>query len=134
MSTTIRPELSTKNPYHISKHRYYELKHFCLQYPEWKREYERLSYISNSGVRQVTDNNWADPVGNLAVKMADLTKKMDLVEKTAECVDPVIGPYIFEAVTNGRSYVWLKTVMDIPCGKDYYYDIYHKYFKLLSRG
>lgn len=29
-------ELSEKNPYYISKHRYYELKHFCLQYPEWK--------------------------------------------------------------------------------------------------
>lgn len=30
-----RKTLSKKNPYHISKHRYYELKHFCLQYHEW---------------------------------------------------------------------------------------------------
>lgn len=29
-------ELSERNPYYISKHRYYELKHFCLQYPEWE--------------------------------------------------------------------------------------------------
>ena len=28
-----RAQLSAKNPCHIPKHRYYELKHFCLQYP-----------------------------------------------------------------------------------------------------
>ena len=32
MGTTLRAELSEKNPYWIEKHRYYELKHFCLQY------------------------------------------------------------------------------------------------------
>lgn len=32
-----KPELSEKNPYHLSRHRYYELKHFCFQYPEWKK-------------------------------------------------------------------------------------------------
>lgn len=32
-----KPELSKKNPYHLSRHRYYELKHFCFQYPEWKK-------------------------------------------------------------------------------------------------
>ena len=39
MGTTIRPELSEKNPYWIERHRYYELKHFCLQYPIWKKAY-----------------------------------------------------------------------------------------------
>lgn len=32
-----RAQLSVKNPCHIPKHRYYELKHFCLQYPDWKK-------------------------------------------------------------------------------------------------
>ena len=41
MSTVIRPEISKKNLYWIPKHRYYELKHFCLQYPEWKKNYRR---------------------------------------------------------------------------------------------
>lgn len=35
MSTQIRPETSQKNPYWIPKHRYYELKHFVMQYPAW---------------------------------------------------------------------------------------------------
>jgi hypothetical protein len=42
MGTTIRPELSEKNPYWIEKHRYYELKHFCLQYPIWRKAYSVL--------------------------------------------------------------------------------------------
>lgn len=32
MATTIRPEVSKKSKYWIERHRYYELKHFCLQY------------------------------------------------------------------------------------------------------
>ena len=43
MATTIRPELSEKNPYWIEKHRYYELKHFCLQYPIWRKAYVSLN-------------------------------------------------------------------------------------------
>lgn len=34
MATKIRPVLSEKNKYYIDKHRYYELKHFCLQYDD----------------------------------------------------------------------------------------------------
>lgn len=35
----VKPELSKANRYWISKHRYYELYHFCLQYYEWEKEY-----------------------------------------------------------------------------------------------
>ena len=34
----VKPELSKRNPYKLDKHRYYELKHFCLQYPDWKKK------------------------------------------------------------------------------------------------
>ena len=47
MGTTIRPELSEKNPYWIEKHRYYELKHFCLQYPIWRKTYSALDGLTN---------------------------------------------------------------------------------------
>ena len=39
MATVIRAKISEKNKYYIDKHRYYELKHFCLQYNEWKKAY-----------------------------------------------------------------------------------------------
>lgn len=47
MSKSLRhPELSEKNPYWIERHRYYELKHFCLQYPLWKKMYEAIDGAS----------------------------------------------------------------------------------------
>ena len=38
-----RAEVSKRNKYYISKHRYYELKHFCLQYSEWTKAVRMLN-------------------------------------------------------------------------------------------
>ena len=38
----VKSELSQNNKYWIPRHRYFELKHFCLQYPEWKKKYIEL--------------------------------------------------------------------------------------------
>lgn len=54
MGTTIRPEISKKNRYWIDKHRYYELKYFCLQYPTWKKAHSSLDSIKNAEIR-ITD-------------------------------------------------------------------------------
>lgn len=43
MGTVVRADISKKNAYWIDKHRYYELKHFCLQYPIWAKTYAELS-------------------------------------------------------------------------------------------
>ena len=48
MGTVIRPDISRKNKYWIDKHRHYELKHFCLQYPEWKKAYNAKPVIPSS--------------------------------------------------------------------------------------
>lgn len=53
MGNIIRAEVSEKNPYWIEKHRHYELKHFCLQYPIWKKAYSSVSYRGF-----VTEYNW----------------------------------------------------------------------------
>ena len=42
----IRPELSKKNQYWIDRHRYYELKHFCLQYKNWKVYIQEIDGMS----------------------------------------------------------------------------------------
>ena len=62
MGTRIRPELSEKNKYWISKHRYYELKHFCLQYPLWRKAYAALEELTIKSpiLEELTTNNNAD--------------------------------------------------------------------------
>lgn len=135
MATTIRPEVSVKNRYYIDKHRHYELKHFCLQYPKWKKAYIEtldtgvpLSMIDGSCM---TDGVY-DPESSRAATRLYYSKRMQILENVAKDADKYLWQYILKAVTEGLSYTYLKTKLDIPCGKDMYYDRYRRFFWLLS--
>ena len=137
MATIIRPELSIKNKYHIDKHRHYELKHFCLQYPTWKKEYvdlDSLGLASSMGERIPMTNLPGDPTAKRAIIKAQLNERIEMIEKIAKEADNFLSQYILKAVTENLSYTYLKTKMDIPCGKDMYYDRYRKFFWLLSKA
>lgn len=137
MATLIRPELSLKNKYHIDKHRHYELKHFCLQYPEWKRAYADFddTSVSLSSIENVpTSNMPGDPTAKRALMKARYSERIDLVEKIALETDMYLHNYILKAVTENLSYTYLKSRLDIPCSRDTYYDRYRKFFWLLSQS
>lgn len=136
MATVIRPELSIKNRYWIDKHRHYELKHFCLQYPVWKKSYADLDSVGitiSTTDRMPTSNLPGDPTCNRAVAKAQLIERIEMVERIAKEADDYLWNYILKAVTENLSYTYLKTKLDIPCGKDMYYDRYRKFFWLLSK-
>lgn len=135
MTTSIRPEISIKNKYYIDKHRHYELKHFCLQYPMWKREYEILGVptLSSSVAGRIPSSNLhSDPTANFVLRKAYYSEKIKMIEDVAMKADKYLYKYILKAVTEGLSYTYLKNKMDIPCGKDMYYDRYRRFFWLLS--
>lgn len=137
MATVIRPEISAKNKYYIDKHRYYELKHFCLQYNEWKKAYTACceSIIFASRYEQMPANSMpSDLTAKYAVKRAQYGERIAMVETLARETDEFLYPYILKAVTEGLSYTYLKTRLDIPCGRDMYYDRYRKFFWLLSEA
>ncbi len=136
MATKIRPELSIKNKYHIDKHRHYELKHFCLQYPNWKRTYTELDQSSmalSTFDRMPSNNTPGDPTARRATAKAQLIERIEMVEKVAKETDDYLCNYILKAVTEGLSYTHLKSRLDMPCGKDMYYDRYRRFFWLLSK-
>ena len=135
MATLIRPELSTKNRYWINKHRHYELKHFCLQYPLWKQEcsmYSSPSISSSMADRMPSSNVPGDPTAKWVMRKAYYQERIKLIEDIAKETDRYLYEYILKAVTEELSYTYLKTKMGIPCGKDMYYDRYRKFFWLLS--
>ena len=135
MGTTIRPELSDRNPYWLPKHRYYELKHFCLQYPLWKRACVKIigSTKSLSIVENIpTSNLPGDPTGAMATLIGYYNEKIKMVENAAKESDIYLHDYILKAVTEDLSYTYLKTKLEMPCGRDMYYDRYRKFFWLLS--
>ena len=131
MGTVIRPTVSNKNRYQISKHRYYELKHFCLQYPEWKDLYLSRSLYSRS-FNEIKSRMY-DSTADKAIQQAELAHNMAIIENTAIDTDPDLSIYIFKAVTEGVSYPYLQTVMDIPCGRDMFYERYRRFFWLLDQ-
>lgn len=137
MGTNYRAKISKKNKYWISKHRFYEIEHHCLQYKEWKDEYLALSTQGIKGVDydgMPHGTNVSNPTENVGMRMAMLKDKIDLVEKTAEEADPSLAKYILKAVTNeGISFNYLKMVMGIPCEKDMYYNRRRKFYWLMSQ-
>ena len=136
MSTIIRAKISEKSKYYIDKHRYYELKHFCLQYPGWKKAYSELieygaaiSSINN----EFRNNEISDPTAKIAMMKVYCMDRIEMIEKAAMATDKYLYKYIILAVTEGHSYTYLKTRLDIPCSRDTYYERYRKFFWLLSQ-
>lgn len=136
MSTLIRPELSETNRYWIEKHRYYELKHFCLQYPLWRHAYNSLIVYPCSWPQLVPPcktNVVSDPITKHIDERMYYADRMKMVEQVAKETDEELSCYILETITEGISYDHLKARTGIPCCKDVYYDLYRRFFWLLSK-
>lgn len=135
MATVIRPEISEKNKYYIDKHRYYELKHFCLQYKEWKKSYELCNdslIFAATFEKTHSGGTPSDLTAKYAMRKVLYAERIKMIETAAKEADDFLYPYILQAVTEGLSYTYLKAKLGIPCGRDMYYDRYRRFFWLLS--
>lgn len=136
MSTTTRPELSKKNKFWIERHRYYELKHFCLQYPEWKKSLASIETTIAAPaelIRICDTNNIPDPVSKCVEARMFYIDRIAMVERAAKNADADLANYILKGVTASLSYDILRARMDIPCCREVYYEAYRRFFWLLDR-
>lgn len=136
MGTGTRPELSPKNKYFVERNRYYELKHFCMQYPLWKRELSVLDGYRDRSRSEIifSSGEPSDPTNTYAESREYYQDRIALVEKVAKDTDPVVGHYILKAITKGFSYDTASTHWRIPCSRDIYYELYRKFFWLLDKA
>lgn len=136
MSTTIRPEVSSKNEYWIERHRYYELKHFCLQYPIWKKartSIDGLVHSPNSLDIFSKTNRISDPTERCAEARMYYSERIDMIDHVANQVGEDLSEYIIRGITEGLSYDILRMRYNIPCCKDVYYNLYRKFFWTLNK-
>lgn len=136
MGTYIRAEISKKNKYWIDRHRYYELKHFCLQYKFWQEAFLSIDSIAGKIPEWVPISNtglYSNPTERAMMARKYYRDKIKMVEKAAQLVDPVLGYYILKAVTEGRSYESMKARHNVPCGRDLFYENYRKFFWILNK-
>ena len=136
MTTYIRPEISSKKKHWIPRHRQYELKHFCLQYPTWKELYLEFSDPSiplSMIERAPTSNMPGDPTEKRALMRVYYAERMEMIERAAKDADLYLYEFLLKAVTEGLSYTYLKARLNIPCSRDTYYDRYRRFFWLLDK-
>lgn len=130
----IRAELSGKNKYYLSKHAFYMVYHYAMQYPDWKQEYDSLSDSLKGADGMPGKNSMpGKPTENTGIKRAELKTKMELVEITAQETDKDLAEYILLGVISGNSYNYLKMVHNIPCGRNQFYNLRRKFYYLLSK-
>lgn len=73
-----------KTEYELSKHRFYELKHFALQYSKWKEMYENADGWSGEG----------DTTSKDGIRRGDLKTYMTMVEDCARLTGCDILQYV----------------------------------------
>lgn len=138
MSTNTRPELSEKNRWWISKHRYYELMHFCRQYPDWKEQISQIDGLPSSpaGQERIQSGQTADPTAVYGEARAWLSRRIELVDKAAyeACDHQFWYTILVEGVTENVSYDVLEARKGImPVSRDKWYDIYRRFFWTLDK-
>lgn len=128
----MRTELSTKNKYWIPKHRYLELKNFCLQYPDWKLALNSITLLkANSQIS--SSGNFSDPTETIALKRDNYLQKISMVEDTAKESDYTLYQWLIKGITGPYGYDYLKYQLNIPASRDMYYDRYRRFFWILDK-
>lgn len=137
MATIISPEITEKSPWWIPRQRYYELKHFCLQYPDWKIQLKILDGIQYQAPYTDMPKNavmeFQDPTGDSASKRASLSRRIEMIERAADEAGADLSNYILKGVTEGISYSILQLKLSVPCNRNEFYDTYRKFFFILDK-
>lgn len=129
---SIKTELSRNNKYWIPKYRYLELKNYCLQYPGWKMALKEMNYLKTK-TEIIPSGNVPDPTNDYALKRLKYEQSIEFIESIARATDPCIADWLIKGVTENYTYDYLRCKMDIPAGREMYYDRYRKFFWILDK-
>ena len=101
--------------YELSRHRFAELKHFCMQYEEWKRCY-------------ILRDEQSLPPPETAIPKTAYLNAIRLIETTASDTSTILGSYILNSVTRDVSI----RQIDPPCDSKTFDFYRRKFFWMLS--
>lgn len=129
----MKNEISKKNPYWIPRHRYLELKNWCMQYHDWEEEYYSCIHLTSKIPRGEKSSNVSDPTSKMAIHMSELKKKMDLVNKICEEVAPNYSTTLLVALINNYSYDDVVMCHQTLPSRSEWYKTRRKFFYILSQ-
>lgn len=136
-----RNELSTRNPWYLPRHRFLELKHYCLQVPDWeKRIHELKLSIGPSGPKTFgsvtpTPTYPGIPHEKEIIECDQLQRKINLIIFSSNLMTQ--APYaeaLRAAVTKGETFEFLSQKYDLAISRDHWYkNYYRKFFWVLDK-
>lgn len=134
MGTNIRNKISESNPYYLSKHEYLTVRHFALQYPDWKKQKTEVESRIRYGfdLTPIQNGRINKPVESAQEAAEKYSVRMNVVEQSAKIAGGDIWEYLLIGVTTECNYDYLRLMKHIPCCKDTYYKMYRKFYWLLN--
>lgn len=134
----MKSEISEKNPYYIPKHRYYELYHFCLQYPMWRKAYNSLVELSHrpEDLLLFNTNEHGDPTARCAEAKEYYFSRIQMIRHAIEKVDTdgILFNWLLMNVTDNVSYDAMDTKYRMPVSRDKFYKKRREFFWYLSKA
>ncbi|MBQ6384731.1 MAG: hypothetical protein IJJ38_00990 [Lachnospiraceae bacterium] len=129
---------SKSNPYWLSKHNFLMVVHFCLQYPEWQREKEEILLDAQASGIRYTDMPKGtafdpDPTMEAGGRLAELSRRIDIINKTAYEISPQLARWLIKGVTENLSYESLRSAHGLPCGDKQYRKIRQRFYYEVSK-
>ncbi len=97
-----RAELSKKNPYHIPRYRYYELKYFCRQYDDWKKALTLIDgwQTSPNDISGIIKGCPPEsPTERIALSRVFYSSCIDIVDRCIAELDTALAPYMLLTVS-----------------------------------
>ena len=126
---------SYSGKYRMTKAQYLSAKYYALRYNEWVNEYHDICDTS-SGIKYSDmpkgSFNTGSMVEDAAIKAEKIHDRIKLIEQTAYEAEPELSSYLLKAVTNTDiTYHQLRTLTNIPCGKNMFYNARRKFYWML---
>ena len=122
---------NTVAKYNISKHRYLELYHYCMQYPEWIKELKELRGLRSH--EQTAGTGLSNPTASAAIKAAEISARCKTIEDTAYEANKEIAMYILAGVTDEECTYKTLEARGMPASRTLYYRGRRKFYYLLSQ-
>lgn len=129
-----RAELSQKNKYYLPKQEYLTAVHWCMRYPDWKRELS-VSPDMSGAIRYDLDRvqtSAGNKLEDIAIKRVEIENKVMIMENAAKRAAPGFYMYLLDGVGYGLTF-WQLKKRGIPCGKNLYYAARQYFYWLIAQ-
>ena len=128
----IRMQHSPNGKYYISRCAFRTVYNYCLMFHEWEAEYH-----NSVGLRSTHSDGGSgtpgDPTASQAMRLKDIGERIELIRQTAYETEPLLYPYLLDAVTTeGLTFDMLKA-RGMPCERDMYYDRRRRFYWQMSK-